>query len=317
MRISNLVTAVDSIQKALTDFLVHDFKEYENHFSKPDISFLLSKIKEIIYQTDRICSRAGGYPSDLPTRSLRAYQWLRFLSQRKWLWLHLHALAEFYHLAAKEFPLFVNQKNLQASLQINCYHSSYLYHCQKKGKQVILEINEGFISSPTDLKRSILIAALQRRSANRLKIIKQYSSSSEYKLIHANLLEEQIHSRLICKGQSVDLAEVYTEINQDYFKSQLEPARLVWSTRRSTRRLGYYHPETNTIAISKLLDSNTIPHYVIGYVMYHEMLHKKIGVKAVNGRRYAHTKAFKTAERNFKSYQQAEEFLKQFQQNIC
>jgi hypothetical protein len=44
--------------------------------------------------------------------------------------------------------------------------------------------------------------------------------------------------------------------------------------------------------------------------MYHEMLHKAFGVKAINGRRYAHTPAFRAAEAKFHHYQEAQEFLK-------
>jgi hypothetical protein len=48
--------------------------------------------------------------------------------------------------------------------------------------------------------------------------------------------------------------------------------------------------------------------------MYHEMLHKKIGLKEVNGRRYAHTQAFRNAEKKFAAYQQAEDFIKKMNQ---
>ena len=48
--------------------------------------------------------------------------------------------------------------------------------------------------------------------------------------------------------------------------------------------------------------------------MYHEMLHKKIGLKEVNGRRYAHTKKFRDAEQKFESYAQAESLIKKLNQ---
>ena len=45
-------------------------------------------------------------------------------------------------------------------------------------------------------------------------------------------------------------------------------------------------------------------------VMYHELLHKKHGITLVNGRRFAHTAAFRAEERLFVEYEQAERFLK-------
>jgi hypothetical protein len=44
------------------------------------------------------------------------------------------------------------------------------------------------------------------------------------------------------------------------------------------------------------------------------MLHQHLGIKEVNGRRYAHTSAFKKAERKFKDQKVAEELVKSVNQ---
>ena len=44
--------------------------------------------------------------------------------------------------------------------------------------------------------------------------------------------------------------------------------------------------------------------------MYHELLHRELGVPLVNGRRQIHNAAFRAAERRFKQYEQAELALK-------
>ena len=48
--------------------------------------------------------------------------------------------------------------------------------------------------------------------------------------------------------------------------------------------------------------------------MYHELLHKALGAKIVNGRRYVHTHEFRVAERKFKEYEKAQAFLTQLAQ---
>ncbi len=51
--------------------------------------------------------------------------------------------------------------------------------------------------------------------------------------------------------------------------------------------------------------TRSVPAYAVDFVMYHELLHKQLGVKVVNGRRYAHTPAFREAELAFKRYDDA------------
>ena len=40
--------------------------------------------------------------------------------------------------------------------------------------------------------------------------------------------------------------------------------------------------------------------------MYHEMLHKKLDIQTINGRRYTHTFEFRTAERKFERHAEAQ-----------
>lgn len=63
--------------------------------------------------------------------------------------------------------------------------------------------------------------------------------------------------------------------------------------------------------ISITLDDPQVPPYVIEFVMYHELLHKEVGIQLVNGRRYAHTTAYKEKEKRFHSYEKARAFLDQ------
>ena len=57
------------------------------------------------------------------------------------------------------------------------------------------------------------------------------------------------------------------------------------------------------------LDSNLIPQFVVEFVLYHELLHKAIGVKYINGRYMAHTTEFRRQEQQFKFILEASQFL--------
>ena len=73
--------------------------------------------------------------------------------------------------------------------------------------------------------------------------------------------------------------------------------------------MGHYNFMTDTVMLSLTLDDARVPAYVVDYVMYHELLHKQLGVNVVNGRRYAHTPEFRSAEQAFPHYEAAVAFL--------
>jgi predicted metal-dependent hydrolase len=118
-------------------------------------------------------------------------------------------------------------------------------------------------------------------------------------------------NHLAGQGRAYDLPALFRKINLQYFEGKLEQPRLMWSTRRSMRRLGTYQPDSDTISISKRLDNREVPQILVEYVLYHEMRHKKLGLKEVNGRRYAHTSTFRKLEKQFIGFEEAEKAMKQ------
>jgi predicted metal-dependent hydrolase len=308
IRISNLVAITKDIHVRANALVIPLVK---SNASIPESSLddLLDTAQDAVVKVNLLCLKKGGAPEDLPTPSFHAYQWLKFLSQRKWLLSHLYALAEFYHLLLDLFPA-LNQKNLSSNIQIDLSHSSYLFRSRKLGKKVYLEINEGFINCPKQIKETILLAALQRRTQSRLKAIRTYAASSEYAKIHSALQVNNGDNQLAGRGKVYDLSEMFRRINQQYFKNELAQPRLVWSARSSSRRLGTYQPDADTISLSRRLDSRDIPQILVEYVLYHEMLHKKLGLKEVNGRRYAHTSTFRKLEKQFEGYVEAEKIMR-------
>jgi predicted metal-dependent hydrolase len=63
--------------------------------------------------------------------------------------------------------------------------------------------------------------------------------------------------------------------------------------------------------ISVTLDAASVPASLVDFVMYHELLHKKHGSLIVNGRRLAHSPAFRADERQFAGYEEAERLLRE------
>lgn len=74
----------------------------------------------------------------------------------------------------------------------------------------------------------------------------------------------------------------------------------------SSRKLGCYEYGTDTIVITKHLLHDQ---EALDYVMYHEMLHKKLKFKGSCGRHHYHTKEFKQMESKFPNAEQIEKRL--------
>jgi hypothetical protein len=111
------------------------------------------------------------------------------------------------------------------------------------------------------------------------------------------------------QGQVYDLDRIFARLNRRYFQGELPTPTITWSQRRTRRILGHHDRVYETITISKTLDSLEVPEWFTEYIMYHEMLHIKHPARLLNGRRYYHTGAFRSDERRFPYYEEAQRWL--------
>jgi hypothetical protein len=112
------------------------------------------------------------------------------------------------------------------------------------------------------------------------------------------------------KGKWRNLDEIFDRLNASYFEGRLTRPRLAWSSTRSRRILGRYDAAHQTVFISLLFDSPSIPDLVLDYVLYHELLHIQHPSRARNCRLVAHTPEFRAAERRFHGFQKATEWIR-------
>ena len=111
-----------------------------------------------------------------------------------------------------------------------------------------------------------------------------------------------------------NLNQLMCLVNEEYFESQLIIEHIAWvgnPTRQNKRSiiLGRYCPKKNTIYIHRKLDSRLVPEFVIKFVIFHEMLHRKHPVYKKNGRHVIHSPAFKQDERTYKHYLDAKQWI--------
>ena len=184
-------------------------------------------------------------------------------------------------------------------------------------QQVYVRVSDILRDAPPPVYRAlafILVAKLfnQRVMTEHLKLYRQYTYQPQ--VVRASDLARRQRGRKIVSrtpGGVHDLNRIFTRLNRQYFENALSRPQLSWSARRTKRILGHHDAVHDTIVISKSLDREEIPEYVVEYVLYHEMLHIKHPPRIINGRRVHHTAAFRSEEKRFYRYHEALKALDQ------
>lgn len=111
------------------------------------------------------------------------------------------------------------------------------------------------------------------------------------------------------RGAFHDLVESFDRVNARYFEGKMPRPKLTWSRSFTGRKFGHYDTVKDWVMVSSTLDRPSVPAFVVDFLMFHELLHKKHGIRWVNQRGHAHTRDFYEEERQFERYQEAEDWL--------
>lgn len=251
-------------------------------------------------------------PSQLPAQSRHAFQWLKFLAEAENVLSVAAALALAQHmLTSAHWPRRPALAGSPARLEF--YPMAYLYRMRPEGRgradPVRVTFSPGYLYAPPEVLEAVLRAALGFARPPVKAVLHAYANSADYGETVAALevLTEPPPGAL--RGRHYDLDQVFDAVNARYFGGGLARPRLTWSRTITGRLLGYYQRSGDRLMISLALDDPRVPRAAMELVMYHELLHKHLGVQVVNGRHYAHTEAFRQAERQFEGYAEAQQFL--------
>ncbi len=94
------------------------------------------------------------------------------------------------------------------------------------------------------------------------------------------------------------LESAFDNVNREYLFNGVEKPNLAWGN-ATTRRLACYEYATDTITVSSFF--RNAGKEIMEYLIYHEMLHKKMQFYNKNGRAFYHTKEFRDAENKFRN----------------
>ena len=109
------------------------------------------------------------------------------------------------------------------------------------------------------------------------------------------------------KGDYRDIGESYRRLVSEGLIKEDPDVHISWTRDPNVRRVGYCSVLMKVVAISSIFDTQTIPEFVLDYVLYHEFIHIEAGFNPF-GRK--HGPEFAARERLYPKYDEAEEWLK-------
>jgi hypothetical protein len=186
------------------------------------------------------------------------------------------------------------------------YNTSIKYSRKFKGYNANVRYNEKEIDfrlsyNWKNVSEEIKIGLLQSLLNKVFKTKKNTINIDMY-----NIFLKKVHITVPKTKSDPLLEDSFIRVNKKYFNDMILMPNLTWCN--SLNKLGSYDYGTDTITISKILFDNIL---FLDYVMYHEILHKKLKFKNKNSRNYHHTKEFKQKEKQFEDID-VEDKLKKF-----
>lgn len=242
------------------------------------------------------------------TRSLRG--WLAFLAERENVAAYIAAIAAAAPLVAPA----VRTLGYRQPVVLHFRPMSHLYRIRQQRSQTTVALSTPMIAfGPAEF--AILVDAIATRSRHAKQRLHETMMGEGYQTLHAEL---ESLSGLVehLRGAYHDLATAFDRVNTRYFAGQMPRPRLTWSQAFTGRKFGHYDRLRDTVMVSSTLDQRAVPQFVVDFIVYHELLHKHLGWRIVDGRRYSHTSQFRDLERRFDRYTEAEAVIQRLASNL-
>lgn len=254
---------------------------------------------------EELMTREGFGVADLTEASRQTYCWLKFILSEDHFQAHLNALHRAAAAARPYLP--VNDKKMKIDLLMTNIRSAWRF--KMKSNLLTMTCSEGFLYAPKEVWAALMGYVLARKTEFRKRIILDYIDSEEFSAVLFEIEALGATRDLQVEGHGHNLNESFDRVNRAYFDGAMPKPVLRWNQVLTARKFGHYMPSRDTIMISITLDHPQVPAYIVDFVMYHELLHKKHGVKIVQGRRLSHTPEFRADEQLFAQYEEANSFL--------
>jgi len=299
IRVGGLVAAKDRFLEEIGTTLRPRSPAAEPLFGWQAIETLRRRMGEVARQADDACARQGAEPADLAAPSRRAFQLISYLASGERLEEHLDTLRRLH-------PAERRDDRLDAWLD----HTGSLYRIERRPESIRLVVSEGFVGAPDVILNALTRLAIPyARKRQPRRDVREYAEGARFADVLRQVEAAGGAYQSRPAGAVYDLRELFDRVNREYFGGGLAPPRLMWSERVASVEFGHYEPATDTVRLSRRLDSPDVPPFVLEHVMHHELLHRVLGAERRGDRRRYHSARFRREERRFEGYPEAEEFL--------
>lgn len=201
-------------------------------------------------------------------------------------------------------------------LSVNDNRNTMISIRRREGS-LFLSIHRIFLKAPPNVMQALL-QDIKRARPKISQVVKEFIDSTRQERDYSELIDE---SRLQQKGVVHDLQAIYNRLNRRYFADELKLSITYFGEHkkrvRSRCSLGLYYDSLKLIKIHRLLDNETVPEYVIEFIVYHEMVHAvRPSTRDETGRRSIHHASFKEMEKEFHEYESANLWIKKNRANF-
>lgn len=194
-------------------------------------------------------------------------------------------------------------ESLNYSVKVNFSKrfSPYNANVRKTKRSLIF----GFSSEWKKVSEEISIGLIQELL---LKVLQKKAKETVNTGLYASFVKN-LH--LSAKKTETDerLKRLFDKVNSAYFSGLVETPNLKWGL-SSRRRLATYDYHTDTISVSKIF--READDELLSYLLYHEILHKKLKFRIGSGRSIHHSRQFRELEAAFENREAIERRLQAF-----
>ena len=194
-------------------------------------------------------------------------------------------------------------------------YSSLTLTIRRRGDTMLVRFSDLLRRAPLEVREAaaaLLLARVFRRRAPRA-LVQPYLFYARSDRTRGRITKMRSHRvrrvATLPQGRHFDLHALFEQLNQRYFAGALERPHIGWSTRSWRRQFGCYDPGPNQIVLNRRMDHPAVPHFVVEYVLFHEMLHVKHPTRRSGCSLLSHSPEFRTEEKRFSHFHVARKFL--------
>lgn len=188
------------------------------------------------------------------------------------------------HEALSEF---IGDQPYDITIKYSSKFNPYNASVRKSGKTLKFSLSREW----KGVSSEISLGLLQSLASKVLKLNRKTTNIDLY-----NNFIRSLHISCPKTENDAGLEESFNKVNEKYFSGIMEKPNFAWHS--SVRRLASYNYHTDTLSVSDVFREQRD---IIDYLIYHELLHKKLKYSSAKSKTIHHSRLFRRMEKQFEN----------------